>query len=289
MNPEKKRRWKLLLLAGLIVVLLFFGHAILASRGTFVPLRPVQEAGGSSVMVGAAGHRIAGRIYLTGAHNPVAPLVVVLHGDAPGNKPGYQYVFANHLAQALPGTPVVALLRPGYADPFGAKSDGDRGLALGENYTRGVIDDIAAAVEALKTQFSATRVVLVGHSGGATISADLAAVKPGLVQETALISCPCDVPAFRHHMAKFQRNPLWLLPVSSLSPMVTLEQMQPGVKVIAISGENDVVALPEYARQYVEKAKGRGIMASMVTLPGKGHEILNEAFVLKEVAEAVRE
>jgi alpha-beta hydrolase superfamily lysophospholipase len=185
--------------------------------------------------------------------------------------------------------PVVALLRPGYADPYGAKSDGDRGLALGENYTREVVDDIAAAIEGLKSQWSAQKVMLVGHSGGATISADLAAIKPGLVQEIVLVSCPCDVPAFRHHMAQLQRNPMWLLPVSSLSPMVTLEEMQPAVKVIAISGENDVIALPEYATQYVEKAKRRGIPALMVTLPGKGHEILNEPFVVNQVAEAVRE
>jgi hypothetical protein len=90
-------------------------------------------------------------------------------------------------------------------------------------------------------------------------------------------------------MAQLQRNPMWLLPVSSLSPKVTLKEMQPAVKVIAISGENDVIALPEYARQYVEEAKARGIPALMVTLPGKGHEILNEPFVVNQVAEAVRE
>jgi hypothetical protein len=91
MFQTKTRRLRLSLLAGFVVVVLFFGHGILASRGTFVPLRPAQEAGGNSVMVGRSGHRIAGRVYLTGAHIPDAPLVVVLHGDAPGNKPGYQY------------------------------------------------------------------------------------------------------------------------------------------------------------------------------------------------------
>jgi predicted esterase len=286
-TPEKERRWRVLLLAGFVVALLFFGYGILASRGTFVPLRPAQEAGGSSVMVGVPGHRIAGRAYLTGIQSPDAPMVVVLHGDAPGNKPGYQYVFANHLAQALPGTPVVALLRPGYADPYGAKSDGDRGLALGENYTRGVIDDVAAAIQALKSQWNAQRVVLVGHSGGATIAADLAAVKPGLVQEIVLISCPCDVPAFRHHMAGLQKNPMWLLPVSSLSPQVTLDQMSKGVKVMAIAGKDDEIALPEYAFNYVVKANRLGISASMVTMGGKGHEILNEPFVMKQVVHEV--
>src|ERR1700749_24173 len=75
MVQAKRRRWRLLLLAGFVILLLFFGYGILASRGTFVPLRPAQEAGGSSVMVGVPGHRIAGRVYVMGAQSPDGGLV----------------------------------------------------------------------------------------------------------------------------------------------------------------------------------------------------------------------
>ena len=44
-------------------------------------------------------------------------LVVVIHGDAPFNKPEYRYVFAAKAAAAHPDVIAVGLLRPGYTDP----------------------------------------------------------------------------------------------------------------------------------------------------------------------------
>ncbi len=218
-----------------------------------------------------------------------APIVVVLHGDAPFVNPSYQYFFASKLAETAPGTRVVALLRPGYADPYGAKSDGDRGFALGENYTRKVVDDIAAAIQSLKSRWKEPSVILVGHSGGAAVAADVAALYPGLVQRVFLIGCPCDVPAFRRHMARLQRSPLWLLPVDSLSPLQTLQQMGTETTVMAISGANDSIALPQYACAYVAAATARGISASLIVIPARGHEILNDPVVIEDVAKAVRD
>jgi pimeloyl-ACP methyl ester carboxylesterase len=283
-NPK---RWRRLFWLAVIVFAVWL-LILVASRGTFRLSRPASEAGGSAITVGAAGHRIAGRVYLTGTPASAAPIAIVLHGDAPFENPSYQYAFASRLARAIPGTRVVALLRPGYADPYGAKSDGDRGFALGENYTPAVVNDVAAAIQSIKSQWGASTVTLVGHSGGASIAADVAALHPGLVQNLFLVGCPCDVPAFRRHMARLQWNPMWLLSAHSLSPAQTLNQMRKGTKVTAISGANDPIALPQYARAYVAKANELGISASMITIPGKGHEILNDPAVINDVAEAVR-
>lgn len=296
--------WKFLLLAIVVILLGMWGYQLIAVRGTFAPSRPASTAGGSALLVGTPNHRIAGRVYitetlapaltgtlapaLTGTPDPAAPLVVVLHGDAPFVNPRYQYGFASDVAKAAPGTRVAALLRPGYADPYGAKSDGDRGFASGENYTPEVINDVAAAIQDLKSQWGASAVILVGHSGGAAVAADVAALHPGLVQHVFLVGCPCDVPAFRQHMASAQWAPLWLLPVHSLSPLQTLDQMQRGTEITAISGATDPITLPEYAQAYIAKAKGQGILASMIQIPGKGHEILNEPEVVGEVAKAAR-
>ena len=68
-----KRWWKFLLLA---IVVIFIGgwvYQLLAVRGIFAPSRPVSEATGSALLVGAPDHRIAGRVYLTGTPDPVAP------------------------------------------------------------------------------------------------------------------------------------------------------------------------------------------------------------------------
>lgn len=282
------RWWKAALITTLAVVVLLFGYELIAVRGTLVRVRPATDVGGTAFLLGASGHRIAGRVYLSGTASPDSAMVVVLHGDAPFVRPGYQYLFASTLAHAVPGTRVVALLRPGYTDPYGAKSDGDRGFAVGENYTRTVVDDLATVIELAKAQWGASSIILVGHSGGAALAANIAALHSGLVQHVFLVGCPCDVPAFRRHMARLQWSPLWLLPTSSLSPMETLKQMQPSTSITAISGSNDEITLPEYAESYIAKAKQAGITASMIVLAGRGHEILNDPAVIRQVATTVR-
>lgn len=281
------RWWKAALII-LAAVVLLFAYELIAVRGTFVRVRPATDVGGTAFVLGASGHRIAGRFYLSGTASPGLPMVFVLHGDAPFVKPGYQYLFASTLAHAVPGARVVAMLRPGYTDPNGLKSDGDRGFAVGENYTRTVVDDIAAAIELARSQWGASEIILVGHSGGAALAANIAALHSGLVQHVFLVSCPCEVPSFRRHMARQQWSPLWLLPRSSLSPMETLKQMRPSTSITVISGSRDEITLPEYAKSYIAKAKQSGITASMIVLVGKGHEILNDPAVIQQVAMTVR-
>ena len=181
---RRKHGWKIALLLAALAYFAITGYELVAVRGTCAPSLPASSAGGTTVLVGAPGHRIAGRVYVSGTPSPSAPLVFVLHGDAPFVKPGYQYGFASQIADAVPGARVVALLRPGYADPYGDKSDGDRGFSLGENYTRGVIDQLASAIHLLRSQWGASRIILVGHSGGAALAADIAALDPGLVKST---------------------------------------------------------------------------------------------------------
>jgi pimeloyl-ACP methyl ester carboxylesterase len=272
---------------GLLAILMVIG--ILKMRGAFAPSFPAAEAGGTAIKLGKSGHRIVGRVYLDGVPQNGAPLVIVLHGDAPGRKPSYQYLFASKLAQGIPGSRIVALLRPGYADPFGGRSDGNRGsFSAGENYTPGVVEDLAAAIGEMKTLWGAQRVILIGHSGGAALTADIAALHPGLVQTAILVSCPCDVPAFRHHMAKSQWDPPWLFPVVALSPLATLQQMDAFTSVVAISGDEDPIALPQYSKSYISAANLRGLNASMISIPRQGHEILLLPKVIQLVVGAIQ-
>jgi alpha-beta hydrolase superfamily lysophospholipase len=277
-------------IAAIVVALGMLAFVILnlvAVRGTFARSEPVEDAGGESVVVGAKGHRISGRVYSSGNPRSSLPLVVVLHGDAPFLNPGYQYTFAYRLAEKVPGIRVVGLLRPGYADPFGGKSDGDRGFASGENYTAGVTRDVADAIEALKLRWSSSAVFLIGHSGGAAVTANVAALKPQLIQHAFLVGCPCDIGPFRKHMARMQWSPFWLLPAESLSPLDTVTRMSTATEVTAISGADDPLTLPKYAQDYVAKARSLGISASMVMIADKGHEILLDPAVIEQVETAV--
>jgi pimeloyl-ACP methyl ester carboxylesterase len=293
-RPVKIAVW--LAVAVVVFVVVTTIYSLVAVRGTFQKKLPASEAPAVEYHARRAeGGEIVGREFgfLVDKQpfwRSVAkrPLIVVLHGDAPFHNPGYQYAFASMLEKAVPGVVIDALLRPGYSDPYGLKSDGDRGFATGENYTADVISDIAKSIDRTTNNYTFSTVFLVGHSGGAAIAASVAALNPGLIDHVYLVGCPCDVPAFRKHMASAQHDPMWLLPVNSLSPMDTLDQMQKGTAITAISGSDDPITLPEYARAYIDKAKQRGLDATFITIPGEGHEILLDQRVIDIIAKDAR-
>ena len=110
-----------------------------------------------------------------------------------------------------------------------------------------------------------------------------------LIKAVVLVSCPCDVAAFRSHMARQQWNPLWLLPVRAVSSIFTLPQMSATMSVVAISGGKDQIAPEVYARDYVTAAQRHHVLhASYTSIPGEGHEILLSPKVAQFVTEIVR-
>jgi pimeloyl-ACP methyl ester carboxylesterase len=286
---SRANRWGAYLAAIIFIAALAFGYQLLKVRAAFTHLQSESEAPAPAVTLGAAGHRIAGRAFTRGAAPFDYPLVIVLHGDAPARNPGYQYSFAAKLADAVPGVRVIALMRPGYSDPYGLKSDGDRGFAAGETYTPAVIADVAAAIGLLESRWRTSTVILVGHSGGAAIAANIAALTPLRIEQLFLVGCPCDLQQFRKHMAQRMYDPLFWLPSKSLSPLVTLAHMPKRTTISAITGDNDPIALPEYAREYIAAARARDLSASLLSLPHVGHEILDDARVLDAVVAAVRQ
>jgi len=240
-------------------------------------------AGQAVVSLGPAEASTVGLAWRGAAAGVRPPLIVVLHGDAPRGPPSYQYRFAERAAAARPDAVVLALLRPGYADPAGRRSAGQRGGANGDNYTPQVLDQLTAAIVDARRRYGASRVTLVGHSGGAAISALLLARRPWVADAGVLVACPCDLKAWRRHMGWLQKNPGWLLPVRSLSPVETAARIRPDVPLTLIVGERDAVAPPSLSRAFAEAAGHRGAPARLIVLPGKGHEILLEPAVFEAV------
>jgi pimeloyl-ACP methyl ester carboxylesterase len=179
---------------------------------------------------------------------------------------------------------VVAILRPGYADPAGLRSPGARGLATGDNYTPEAIAALRAAVLAAKAQYKARDVTIVGHSGGAALAADLAESDPGLMDRLLLVSCPCDLRTWRRHMAVAQLNPLWLLPVRSQSPLDGVSRLPKSLRLRMIVGQQDTTAPPALTLTFVNAARVAGVHASSKVLGGAGHRILLDPRVLQELA-----
>jgi pimeloyl-ACP methyl ester carboxylesterase len=139
----------------------------------------------------ANGLKLKTSIYESSQLSSHPVLVVVLHGDLLGvrNVPPmtYHYVFADAVARKIDDVVVAAVLRPGYRDHSGERSEGNMGMATGDNYTPEVIDAIAAVIEQLKVKFQPSYTVLAGHSGGAAIAGDLLGREPAAVDGALLV------------------------------------------------------------------------------------------------------
>lgn len=240
--------------------------------------------GGKAQWIDIPEGRLKAQVYSTTPLSNRPTLVIVLHGDLFNPTPSYQYAFAEALTQGFeaPAMPdrvrarlgthpdvgdVVAagLLRPGYTDNAGDRSDGKRGEARGDNYTAEVTDAVATAVRALKLQFMARRVVLAAHSGGATIAAIVLGRHPDLADAALLVGCGCGV-------------------TRSLQPLDVTSRVRPDVTVRLLVGEDDDVTPPDLSVHYANVLARRGVDAQVSVLPGLGHNIMFTRPVFVEIA-----
>ena len=227
---------------------------------------------------------ISGRAWSTARLSTSPRLVIVLHGDLAGPNDEYQYKFARLAAQHLEDTVVIAALRPGYEDSGGLRSKGDHGLATGDNYTPEVITRIRAFIDSERAARHARSVTLVGHSGGAAIAADLLEEDTTISSRMLLVSCPCDLGAWRRHMFLSQFNPAWLLPVRSLSPLERARRLPHDLRLRIVVGEGDRITPPRLSAAFASVAIAAGLHPALLALPGIGHNALLDPRVLRQLA-----
>ena len=256
-----------------------------------------EQIGGETQWIDVGGGELKTHVF-EGADVADGPiLVLVLHGDLPNPPPDYQYLFAkmltlpnqaeawaSSLRPALPpdwsderieaatgpiraalgpnwrheGIVAAGILRPGYADPSGDRSSGDMGMAVGDNYTAEVVDAVATAARRLEAMYDASAVVLVGHSGGGAIAANVLGRHPDVADAALLVACGCDPEAWRARMRAQQPNSIWDEPNASLMPLSLAGGVAPGAKVRLLVGEDDDVALPQDSRRYADALAGTG-------------------------------
>ena len=208
-------------------------------------------------------------------------MIVWLHGDVSSGGPAnYHFALAEEAATRFSSSNVlsVALVRPGYPDGSGESSS----VALlhsgrSDHYTRENVAEVGAAIARLRSHFKPKNVVLVGHSGGAATAAVLLGMRPGLVDAAVLVSCPCDLVAWRAGRRAWAR---------SEDPIKWVAQVSASARVVAMTGSRDENTSPELARAYVEVLRSRGIEAQFQALPDQTH---NSAVRSPEVLDAVRQ
>lgn len=210
----------------------------------------------------------------------VRTLLVVLHGDGLANARSDHYGFARAAADAIPGSAAVALLRPGYDDGAGRTSPGEKGNDTGDNYTPERIAAVADSIDTLQRRYANARTILVGDSGGAAIAANLAGIRPGLVDGMVLVACPCALPEWRRYMQKRVPGARWDAAVQSLDPLKTAGGIVQPMRAAVLVGSEDEVTPVKFSRAYAEALTLRGIATDYRIVPGKGHDLLGDPEVL---------
>lgn len=210
----------------------------------------------------------------------VRTVAVVLHGDG---APDDGETLAQTLAARLPDAIGVAVLRPGYVDANGHRSPGERGLDTGDNFTPEAIGAVAATVERLRQRHPHANIVLIGHSGGAALAANLAGGRPALVDGLVLAACPCSLPEWRRFRQAQQPKAGFDQPVRSLDPLQTVGGATLGLRVALLVGTDDKLMPPRFSRPYAEALALRGIATDFRILPGKGNAILNDPELISAV------
>jgi dienelactone hydrolase len=240
---------------------------------------------GETVWIDAPDGKVKTRVYKSeslGAH-PV--LLVMVHGDIPNPGQGL-YEFSEAVARISDNVVAAGLLRPGYKDAQGDASAGKMGYAIGDNYTAQVVDDVDAAIRQLKARYHAGRVVVMGHSGGGAITANLIGRHPGDVDAAVILACGCDPQEFKTRWVR--EHPIFPkdLPNPSLLPLDLAPRVSPRTHVRMVIGDkDDVVRLPA-SQAYFHALQARGVDVTLTIAPGVGH---NDVLAAPQTRDALAE
>jgi pimeloyl-ACP methyl ester carboxylesterase len=150
------------------------------------------------------------------------------------------------------------LLRPGYTDPQGNRSDGARGDAAGDSWNVTNTDAIADAIGCLKHVWNARKVVVAAHSGGASLAANVLGRHPALVDQALLVSSVYDVEKWRQYMFQRTGQRVFEGKIETLSPIKQVIGVSDQVEVTLVSGNEDEIAPPAFSEQYETAARKHG-------------------------------
>ena len=117
-------------------------------------------------------------------------------------------------------------------------------------------------------QIGTSRIVGVGHSGGAAQLGGGLGLAPGLVQRAVLVSCPCDIATWR----KLRGRSAWSKSQAE-SPHLQIPRIAKGTRIALVVGAKDDNTFPQLSEAYAAAAKARGLSATLVQVPGAKHNL----------------
>ena len=224
-----------------------------------------------------------------GGIEPGRPLVVFLHGDAePVGKSGRYRKSIRRMLRKLKrkNMNTILIARPGCERelPTGLITTGIDVSCRGNNYTPVVLDGLAAALKALKAHYKPSKLILLGHSGGAMLSGILLGRNLGLAEGAVLVGWGCDTEEWREwrNLSAGKRG-TW---DESLSARDYVDKVPVKTKIVALTGSRDENTLPKFGKMCTDELIARGVAARFEVLEGWGH---GSALRSDDVTEAVLE
>ena len=130
----------------------------------------------------------------------------------------------------------------------------------------------------------------MGHSGGSAIAGSLLGQKGTEVDAALLVSCVCDVPAWRKHMQSVKGGAIWDRPVRSLSPQALVDGVSASTRIALVVGSDDQITPAALSQAYADALRNRHVAVDVTVAPGLAHDILLEPIVidrLKELTSAI--
>lgn len=191
-------------------------------------------------------------------------LLVWLHGDVSNGGPAVYHramaerAIADHTDLSLAS---VALVRPGYPDDSGEYSSGELNNRR-DHYTVANMERVATAVGQLRIRYGASRVILIGHSGGAATAANVLGMYPSAAEDAIIAACPCDLSTWRA-----TRGNAW---PNSVDPINETGGIRKTAKVLALTAQGDTNTGSYLADSYVQVLQTRGVTGAefrLVTNP----------------------
>jgi len=242
---------------------------------------------GQTIWIAGPDGQLKVRAYPSARISEHPVLVLWIHGDL--DPWAEHYELARQMAHVTENVVTAALLRPGYSDADGDWSAGFKGYAMGDNYTADVVDDVHAVIGALKDRFHPRAVVVMGHSGGAGITAGLLGRHPDDADAAVLIACSCDPTGLMARLTAANPRTPKGIPNPSLVPLELASRVSKRVHVRMVTGSKDMVVLLGPSQAYAQALKAQGIDVQLTVAPGAGHgDVLGTAEALQAVGEAIR-
>ena len=213
-----------------------------------------------------------------------AALVVVLHGDlSSGGQATYHFDITKRIASANRNVTVMAMIRPGYSGGSGLKSRGSNNNRS-DHYTKRNNTLVAQTIQNMAQQIGTSKIIGVGHSGGAAQLGGVLGLAPGLLDSTILVSCPCDIGKWRSMRG---RSP-WTKSASQ-SPHRQISRIANGTRLLLVVGTRDDNTSVVLSQDYAAAAQARGLSAQLITVNGAGHGFNKlQSTVLKTVNAELR-